>query len=784
VTQPGDAVGPYRLVARLGKGAMGEVWRARDERLDRMVAVKLLPADLAADAERRARMIREARAAAAVPHPNVVTLFDVVSDGDRDVLVMELVEGQTVAELLRASGPPPLPEALGWLEKLADALAAAHARGILHRDVKAANVMVTAGREVKVLDFGLAKLRGDAAPVAEGAPLQPRLPSASASMQKIAMDETMPSDLGKTASGSGSGTDPPDAYVTRAGALLGTPMYMAPEQITGSPPDERTEVFSVGVIAYELLCGKPPYTATMMDELFAQITTQEAPRLAGVPADVDAVVARALAKDPAARWPTMAALRDALVELRHKRSARRRWPVVVGFAAAIAATAVAAVILTREDAAPAHPGDAYVTRALEEYDVFYNDKALSSLRAALRLAPDHPRANAYLILFGGAPAADRTAAAAGADRANTATAARGKDRALLEGAIALERRGPRAAREAMRAVGAAPDRELAFWAAELAYRAGDHATARAELGALLADPAPRFRGRIYDHLSAVLLYLDEPAEAQRIGQLYRDAFPGEADAVAVHATTLAAAGRLDEALAAAELALALAEGEDTLAGLGKVRAMRGERDEARRLYRMSLERAGPARRPLRRAALALLEWMDGDVAGARETVLPCLPAEPPRPTVRALEGTDAAARERGACLFVAGALDPALAPVAAAELDRLAAEASDLAPAYGAPDRLAALVRARGTFFAGGCVIPGVTPVPPADPAAVEAMLAGPVDFYASYHVPYFATWATCELAALAAATGDRAKARAVLQPVAERAPGRTWLLDDLTLYR
>ena len=448
------------------------------------------------------------------------------------------------------------------------------------------------------------------------------------------------------------------------------------------------------------------------------------------------------------------------------------------------------MLLTRDDAPPARPGDTYVTRALEEYDVFYGDKALSSLRAALRLAPDHPRASAYMILFGGAPAPDRTEAAAGAERAITATPARSKERALLEAAIALERRGPRAAREAMRAVGAAPDRELAFWAAELAYRAGDHATARAELGALLADPAPRFRGRIYDHLSAVLLYLDEPAEAERIGKLYRDAFPGEADAVAVHATTLAAAGRLDDALAAAELALSLAEGEDTLAGLGKVRAMRGERDEARRLYRQSLERAGPARRPVRRAALALLEWMDGDVAGALDTVLPCLPADTPRPAApaqpasRALSGTDAAARERGACLFVAGVLDPALAGVAAAELDRLAAEASDLVPAYGAPDRLAALVRARGAFFAGGCVISGLAPAPAADPAAVDAALAGAVDFYASYHVPYFATWATCERAALAAATGDRARALSILQPVAERAPGRTWLLDDLTLYR
>jgi hypothetical protein len=162
-----------------------------------------------------------------------------------------------------------------------------------------------------------------------------------------------------------------------------------------------------------------------------------------------------------------------------------------------------------------------------------------------------------------------------------------------------------------------------------------------------------------------------------------------------------------------------------------------------------------------------------------------LPAGAPVPDrARDVAGTDAEARERGACLFVAGALDPVLTATAAAELDRLAAAANDLVPAYGAPDRLAALLRARAAFFAGGCVIPGLAAGPPADPAAVDAALAGPADFFASYHVPFFATWAVCERAALAAASGDPARARALLAPVAERAPGRTWLLDDLALYR
>ena len=837
--EAGDLIGPYRLISELGRGAMGEVWRARDERLDRYVALKVLPADLAGDAERRARMLREARAAAAIRHANVVTLFDVVSHAGNDILVMELVEGRTLSEALRQDGPPPLAQALAWIEGVADALVAAHGRGILHRDIKAANIMVTPDG-VKVLDFGLAKLTDPAAGTAgtggaastagtggaagttdlavtvgmsgtagtedmdETVPGSPRSaargdrraePSPATSTTKIALDATMPSGSdgasddgsdGARDGGSGGGrAHPPraqlagDDYRTHAGQLLGTPIYMAPEQIDGAAPDACSEVFSVGVLAYEILHGKPPYNATTMDELFAQIRRRDPPPLDDVPAAIEAIVLGALAKDRAKRFPTMRELRDAIADERRRRFARagRRWPVVAAVVAVIAVAANNAGLWWSRGhrEAPVRPGDEYVGRALEEYDLFYNDKALSSLRAALAAAPEHPRALAYLVLFGGASEVERTRAAAAALRARAATVEHTKDRALLDAASALVEHGPQAARAELASSGADPDRELAFWTAELDYRAANYRAAHDEYQALLAEPARELRGRIYDHESSVLLYLDEPAEALRIGTLYRDAFPGEADAVGVYATTLAAAGELERAVAAAEEALRLSEGEDTLAGLAKVVALSGDPARAKQLYQRSLDKAGANRRPLRRAALGLLHWIDGELDAAREAVAPCLPG-----------GADAAARERGVCLFVAGVIDPARADEVAGQLDGLARDATGARPAYGAPTSLAQLVRARARFFGGGCVV---------DPARADAAVtarpdrradayAAPVDFFAAYHVPFFATWQVCEHAALLAANGDPAAAAALLRPVAERAPHRRWLVDTLARYR
>ncbi len=746
--QPGDLIGPYRVVSQLGRGAMGEVWRARDERLDRYVALKVLPSEAAMDLELRARMLREARAAAAIRHPNVVTLYDIISHDQHDVLVMELVDGATLADTLRKRGAPSLAIALRWIVGVADALVAAHAHGVLHRDIKPANIMVF-GDRVKVLDFGLAKIRGDM-------PFAPTLPPGASG--RIALDETM------RGSPAGPGLA---SHKTHVGQLLGTPLYMAPEQLDGSPPDERSEVFSVGVLAYEILGGHPPYTATSIDDLFEQVLQRLPPPLTGVPEVIEVIVLRALAKQPAARWPTMAALRDALDTERARLIAprARRWPLVVA-ASLLAFAAGAAVLWSSAARTPTErPGDSYVIRALEEYNVFYTEKALSSLRAALAVSPDHPRAIAYLLLFG-APDADLQVA----KRSQALTPERTKDRALIDAAVALVERGPAAARATLLAVGGASDRELAFWVAELNYRAGEYLAAEAGYRALLAEPAQDFRGRIYDHDSSVLLYLDQPVEALRIGKLYRDAFPGEADAVGVYATTLAAAGRYDEAIAAAEEALRLNEGEDTLAGLAKVAALSGDHARARNLYQRALDRASPSRRPVRRAALALLEWIDGDTEAAIATTVPCLP-----------DGVDASVRERGSCLFVAALVDPKRVELAGRELDRLASEATPTRLAYGAPASLAALVRARARFFGGGCLKP-IAPEGTAD-ATLVSSYSLPVDFYAAYHVPYFATWSICEHAALLNALGQRAAARERLVRSTQAAPNRRWLLDTVHRY-
>ena len=767
---PGDLRGPFRLISPLGKGAMGEVWRARDERLDRDVALKVLPPEDAGNLERRARQLREAKAAAAIKHPNVVTLFDIISHDGDDILVMELVEGRTLADALRKDGPPTLERGLRWIEGIADALATAHARGVLHRDIKAANIMIASdATSIKVLDFGLAKLRDDAPVIVveRGKPLS--LPP-SMSGSKLALGETLLS---------AGAEEPPmrhsalelESYKTHHGQLLGTPIYMAPEQIAGDPPDERTEVFSVGIVAYEVLAGKPPYAATSFEDLFAQIVSTEPPPIEGLPKPVAEALAKALAKDPAHRYPTMTAFRDAIIAQRRQLFSprARRWPLFAAIAAALVAGGLAVGIWRGTRPAEIKPGDALVERALAEYDTFYNDKSLSSLRGALAVAPDHPRANAYLVLFGGASKSDEERVVAAVQRTTAPTGSR--DRTLLATAAALVQRGPRAARDVL-ATAPRQDRELAFWAAEMDYRAGNYVAARDEYATLLTAATEQLRGRIYDHYSSILLYLDEPTEALRIGTLYRDAFPGEADAVGVYATTLAAAGKLDDAVVAAEQALSLAEGEDTLAGLAKVVALAGDRARAIELYQRSLDRAPTTRRPIRRAALGLLQLAAGQGDTARATVAPCLPG-----------GADATVRERGACLFVAALVDPLHADDIARELDALSAAATPTRPAYGAPASLARLVRARGQFFGGGCLVQPA-PIATDPPLELAASYAVPLDFYAAYHVPFFATYAPCEHAALLAARGDKASAVKILEAIAARAPGRTWILETADRYR
>src|SRR6266436_1743935 len=217
---PGTRLGPYEILAPLGAGGMGEVYRASDTRLHRTVAVKILPHDKVADPDRKRRFLQEARAASALNHPNIVTLHDIANDNGVDYLVMEFVPGKPLDRLITPKALP-LIEAIGYAQQIADALAAAHAAGIVHRDIKPANVIVTAESQVKVLDFGLAKL-----------------------------DERTAGPEGETQT---------QSTVTEAGHVMGTAAYMSPEQAGARPLDHRTDIFSLGVMLYEMLAGVRPF---------------------------------------------------------------------------------------------------------------------------------------------------------------------------------------------------------------------------------------------------------------------------------------------------------------------------------------------------------------------------------------------------------------------------------------------------------------------------------------------------------------------------------------------
>ena len=274
----GARLGPFEILAPLGAGGMGEVYRARDTRLDRTVAIKLLPGELMNAPGRRVERFRhEARVIASLTHPNICTLHDVGEDGPAMFLVMEYVDGATLAGRLE-DGALPLPLALRVATQIADALDYAHRHGVVHRDLKPANIMLT--REgVKLLDFGLAKLqeRDEQAPI----------------------DATVSERL------------------TEAGIIVGTVPYMAPEQIEGRDVDARTDIFAFGVVLYEMVCGRRPFAGDSRASLMAAIVAAEPPLPSSlqplVPDSLERVILRCLAKDPEDRWQTA---RDLAAELR------------------------------------------------------------------------------------------------------------------------------------------------------------------------------------------------------------------------------------------------------------------------------------------------------------------------------------------------------------------------------------------------------------------------------------------------------------------------------------
>src|SRR4051812_25714496 len=261
---------------------MGEVYRAHDPRLGRDVAIKVLPAAFARDSERLRRFEQEARAAAALNHPNIVTIHSVErADGIR-FLTMELVEGQPLSTLIQRGGMP-LDQLLGVAIPLADALAAAHDKGITHRDLKPANVMVGADGRVKVLDFGLAKLR-------------------------------------QSSLGAGGLTTMATEDQTGEGRILGTVAYMSPEQAQGKTIDHRSDLFSLGVILYEMASGRRPFTGDTSVSIISAILKDTPPSItdlrATLPREFGRIVRRALTKDPDRRYQTAKDLRNELDELK------------------------------------------------------------------------------------------------------------------------------------------------------------------------------------------------------------------------------------------------------------------------------------------------------------------------------------------------------------------------------------------------------------------------------------------------------------------------------------
>jgi serine/threonine-protein kinase len=273
---PGTRLGAYEILSLLGAGGMGEVYRALDTTLGREVALKVLPADMASDPARLERFRREARALAALNHPHIVTIYSVEHAAGVHFLTMELVTGRPLDRVIAAQ-PMPIERVLQVAQAVSDALAAAHERGIVHRDLKPANVIVSDGGRVKVLDFGLAKM-----PAARG-------PG----------DEEAATNL-----------------ATEAGSVLGTPAYMSPEQVSGLDVDHRTDVFSLGVLIYEMATGVRPFRGRSSAELASSIL-RDVPRpvldvRSTVPSDLARVIARCLEKDVSARFRSMADVSKAL----------------------------------------------------------------------------------------------------------------------------------------------------------------------------------------------------------------------------------------------------------------------------------------------------------------------------------------------------------------------------------------------------------------------------------------------------------------------------------------
>ncbi len=319
---PATRLGPYEIVAQIGKGGMGEVYRALDTNLGRQVAIKILPEVFALDPERLARFDREAKTLAALNHSNIAHLYGFEKVDDIRVLVMELVEGDTLADR-SARGPIPLDEALAITRQILEALEAAHGQGIVHRDLKPANIKVRDDGTVKVLDFGLAKAH-------------------------------VPSSLDVA-------DQPTEEMVSSLGAIVGTPAYMAPEQAKGGTADRAADVWAFGCVFFELLSGEPPFRGKTRTEVLAEVLKGE-PRWdalpVGTPAAIRRTLRRCLEKDIRSRFHDVADVRIAIEDAEQmstpvSSTERSRWRDRAVWIVALLAIASAGLLFVRQPSTPA-----------------------------------------------------------------------------------------------------------------------------------------------------------------------------------------------------------------------------------------------------------------------------------------------------------------------------------------------------------------------------------------------------------------------------------------------